>query len=110
MRRVVPLVVPLIALLLAGPAQSRPRPWAAGAAGMAAHARAAAGTDRPPAADRAAAAAAPAADLAPCGDPPGWLCGHVDVPLDRSHPDGPTVPVVFQVLPHTDTSQPALEP
>jgi pimeloyl-ACP methyl ester carboxylesterase len=37
-----------------------------------------------------------------CDDPPGTLCGSIDVPLDRSNPRLGTVPIFFAVMPHTD--------
>ena len=50
-----------------------------------------------------AAAASPSAVPEPC--PPeaeGAVCGHVDVPLDRSDPSAGTIPIAFEQYPHTD--------
>src|SRR4051812_11590981 len=61
-----------------------------------------------------AAAAAPGgqAVFAPCGEgvAPDARCGTVAVPLDRRAPLGPTIPIAFRLYPHTDTSQPPLDP
>lgn len=37
-----------------------------------------------------------------CDDPPGTLCGSIDVPLDRAHPGLGTIPIFFAVMPHSD--------
>jgi hypothetical protein len=37
-----------------------------------------------------------------CDDPPGTLCGSIDVPLDRAHPGLGTMPIFFAVIPHGD--------
>ena len=44
---------------------------------------------------------APTADLAPCDDVPGALCGRVVVPLDRDRPRLATIGIFFAVFPHT---------
>jgi pimeloyl-ACP methyl ester carboxylesterase len=51
-------------------------------------------------------AAAPATVFAPCGPavPAGFLCGSVTVPLDRARPDGATIPIAFQLFPHTGSA------
>src|SRR5829696_300379 len=41
-------------------------------------------------------------ELTACDDPPGTLCGSIDVPLDRRHPGGATIPIFFAVVPHRD--------
>ncbi|HEY1330424.1 MAG TPA: alpha/beta fold hydrolase [Actinomycetota bacterium] len=46
----------------------------------------------------------------PCRDYPSAKCGFVTVPLDRSNAVPGTVQVFFELFPHTDASQPALEP
>jgi pimeloyl-ACP methyl ester carboxylesterase len=54
-----------------------------------------------------AAAAAPAvagADLQPCDEVPGALCGRVAVPLDRDRPDGESIGIFFAVFPRTDAT------
>src|SRR4029079_15300405 len=38
------------------------------------------------------------------------LCGSIDVPVDRAHPDGATISIGFSVHPHTDRTEPAEEP
>ena len=59
----------------------------------------------------AGAAPAPQAVMAPCGEvAPDAMCGTVSVPLDRRAPLGATIPIAFRLYPHTDTSQPALDP
>jgi pimeloyl-ACP methyl ester carboxylesterase len=50
------------------------------------------------------------AQLAPCDEAPGGLCGRVEVPLDRAHPAAGTVGIHFELFRRTDTSLPALEP
>jgi pimeloyl-ACP methyl ester carboxylesterase len=40
--------------------------------------------------------------------PPGARCGTVTVPLDRANPSAGTVDIAYELLPHTDTSRPAL--
>ena len=45
--------------------------------------------------------------LAACDDPPGTLCGSIDVPLDRRHPGGATIPIFFAVVPHRDPGRAA---
>src|SRR3954447_3445805 len=37
----------------------------------------------------------------------GALCGHVDVPLDRAHPDGTKIAIQLAVFRRTDTTKPA---
>lgn len=44
----------------------------------------------------------PGVALTPCADDPGWLCGSIRVPVDRSHPQGRSIPVHFEVFPHRD--------
>jgi pimeloyl-ACP methyl ester carboxylesterase len=67
-----------------------------------------AGADRRAAKPRVARAAAARLEtashglLSPCDDPPGTMCGSIDVPLDRRHPGGGTIPIFFAVLPHRD--------
>jgi pimeloyl-ACP methyl ester carboxylesterase len=39
-----------------------------------------------------------------------WLCGTLNVPLDRGNPAGATIPLAIYVLPHTDHSSAAAEP
>ncbi len=51
-------------------------------------------------------------NLAACDfqPPPGahpWLCGTLDVPLDRADSSAGTLPITYMVLPHSDTSTPA---
>jgi pimeloyl-ACP methyl ester carboxylesterase len=49
------------------------------------------------------AAASPAAILDAC--PPeaqGATCGHIDAPFDRADPSGGTIPIAFELYPHTD--------
>jgi pimeloyl-ACP methyl ester carboxylesterase len=48
----------------------------------------------------------------PCGEDvaPDATCGTVPVPLDRRAPLAATIPIAFRVYPHTDASQPALDP
>jgi pimeloyl-ACP methyl ester carboxylesterase len=55
-----------------------------------------------------AAAQAPATQ--PCPKIRGARCGSVTVPFDRRIPAGRTIPVGFVLLPHSDTTKPALEP
>ncbi len=50
------------------------------------------------------------ARLPKCVGVPGARCGSITVPLDRAHPGGPTIPIVFEIHPHRDTSRPPLEP
>ncbi len=50
------------------------------------------------------------AGLTRCDQAPGGLCGTVEVPLNRSDPTGPKIPIFFVVFRHTDDSQPPLEP
>ena len=40
--------------------------------------------------------------------PPGDRCGSVTVPLDRANPAAGTIDIGYDLLPHTDTSRPAL--
>ncbi len=42
----------------------------------------------------------PRVALAACDDDPAWLCGSIQVPIDRADPGGRSIPVGFQVLPH----------
>ena len=49
-------------------------------------------------------------DLPPCDDDASWLCGSVEVPLDRSDPDGDQLEIAYYVRPHSDDSTPAAEP
>ncbi len=48
--------------------------------------------------------------LATCPDRGDLLCGSIDVPLDRAHPEGPSISIGFSVHPHTDEAVPANEP
>jgi pimeloyl-ACP methyl ester carboxylesterase len=50
---------------------------------------------------------APATSDAGCDAAPDGECGYVDVPLDRTLRDGPTLRMQYVVFPHTDTSAPA---
>src|SRR3954469_15223448 len=45
--------------------------------------------------------------LEKCDVGDGAVCGHVDVPLDRSQPSGTKIPVAFAVFRHTDSSKPS---
>ncbi len=38
--------------------------------------------------------------LSPCSFDATWLCGHLQVPLDRAHPGNGTIPIAFYVLRH----------
>ena len=40
------------------------------------------------------------AQLAPCSFDTTWLCGHVQAPLDRAHPNSGTISIAFYVLRH----------
>jgi pimeloyl-ACP methyl ester carboxylesterase len=40
------------------------------------------------------------ASLAPCSFDATWLCGQLEVPLDRAHPNGETISIAFYVLKH----------
>lgn len=48
--------------------------------------------------------------LTPCPYRGDLVCGSIDVPLDRAHPDDATISIAFSVHPHTDESGPADEP
>jgi pimeloyl-ACP methyl ester carboxylesterase len=50
------------------------------------------------------------ATLVPCTPFPGITaeCGTVDVPLDRAQPTAGTIPIYFELYPHSDSSQPSL--
>lgn len=50
---------------------------------------------------RSARVPAAAASLTPCDDDPTFQCTTVPVPLDRRHPDGRTVNIHAEVLPHS---------
>ncbi len=53
----------------------------------------------------------PSVPLTPCADDPAWLCGSIQVPVDRAHPAGRSITIGFTVFPHTDpasTAQDAL--
>ena len=77
---------PLAAAPLAGAARHGLKaPSARAAARLKARARTASGTA-----------------LAVCDDPPGTLCGSIDVPLDRRRPAAGTIPIFFAVVPHRD--------
>src|SRR3954469_22461636 len=56
------------------------------------------------------AAAVPTATFGPCGQTAaaGARCGTVAVPLDRTRPAGPMIPIAFQLTPHRDQSTPAV--
>ena len=43
----------------------------------------------------------PSVPMAPCTTDPAWLCGSIQVPIDRAHPKGRTIPISFRVFPHT---------
>ena len=80
----------------------------------------------PAASETAAPSTASSSSATPSGDPrfasftpcapapgigaPGWLCGTLEVPLDRADPSAGTIPIAIKVLPHTDLSSPADEP
>jgi pimeloyl-ACP methyl ester carboxylesterase len=97
MRWPVLLLVGLVFLLSAAEATARPPSWPGthvwGSAGAA---RAAA-----PGSVTALRHSAPTADLAPCDEVPGALCGRVVVPLDRDQPGLATIGIFFAVFPHT---------
>ena len=42
-----------------------------------------------------------------CPDWPDYLCGSIDVPVDRTQPSGATLPVGFMFRPHDDQSVPS---
>lgn len=44
----------------------------------------------------------PTVPLRPCPDDVSWLCGSIRVPVDRAEPDGRSIRIGFNVLPHTD--------
>jgi pimeloyl-ACP methyl ester carboxylesterase len=51
---------------------------------------------------RLPAAASPDVIKDDCPDPSlGGVCGHVDVPLDRKHPNDGTIPIFFELFTHT---------
>ncbi len=50
----------------------------------------------------------PAGLLTACADDPTTFCGQLSVPVDRTKPDGPKISLALRLVPHTDTSQPAL--
>lgn len=52
----------------------------------------------------------PFGDLPPCDDDASWLCGSVEVPLDRADPEGEQLEIAFYVRPHSDDTTPAAEP
>src|SRR3954469_15974177 len=54
----------------------------------------------------AAALSPPVAVFAPCGPEalPGFVCGSVDVPLDRANPGAGTIAIAFQLFRHTGTA------
>src|SRR4051812_11784696 len=58
----------------------------------------------------ATAAAVPTAAFAPCGPAAAKSarCGTVAVPLDRADPASRTIPIAFQLTPHTKASAPAV--
>ena len=37
----------------------------------------------------------------PCDDPPGTVCGSIQVPLDRSRPAAGTIPIFFALVRHS---------
>src|SRR3954466_14073864 len=45
--------------------------------------------------------------LQKCDAGEGAVCGHVDVPLDRSQPSGTKIAIAFAVFRRTDASKPA---
>jgi pimeloyl-ACP methyl ester carboxylesterase len=49
-------------------------------------------------------------DLPPCEDDTSWLCGSVEVPLDRADPEGEQLEIAFYVLPHSDDAAATTEP
>ena len=49
-------------------------------------------------------------DLPPCDEDASWLCGSVEVPLDRADPEGEQLEIAYYVLPHSDDTTPAAEP
>src|SRR3954453_19731884 len=54
----------------------------------------------------AAALSPPVAVFAPCGPEalPGFVCGSVDVPLDRANPGAGKIAIAFQLFRHTGTA------
>src|ERR1700754_1747063 len=90
-------LVGLICLLSAAEATARPPSWPGTHVwGSASAMRAAA-----PGSVRALRHRAATADLAPCDEVPGALCGRVVVPLDRDRPGRATIGIFFAVFPHT---------
>ncbi len=63
------------------------------------------GTRRPAAVVRLA--TTPTVGLEPCAEDPAWLCGSLDVPLDRGGSDGRTIAIGFEVLAHRDPASTA---
>lgn len=57
-----------------------------------------------------AGAAPPAAVFGACGPTagPGARCGTVTVPLDRARPSAGSIPIAFQLYPHTDATRPSV--
>jgi pimeloyl-ACP methyl ester carboxylesterase len=58
----------------------------------------------------ASVASAVGGNLPACLDDAAWRCGTVTAPVDRQAPSLGTIPIHFYVQPHTDATQPALEP
>ena len=99
MRWPVLLLVGLICVLSAAEATARPPSWPGthvwgSASGNAMRAAA-------PGSVTALRHRAATADLAPCDEVPGALCGRVVVPLDRDRPALATIGIFFAVFPHT---------
>ena len=51
----------------------------------------------------------PKVDLAPCEEEPDFLCGTIDVPVDRAHPNGRQISLGFMVLPHANPDSTATD-
>jgi pimeloyl-ACP methyl ester carboxylesterase len=67
------------------------------------------------AAPAATATISPLARFTRCSGQPGagatdWLCGSLEVPLDRAKPASGTIPLAIYILQHTDRTAPAEEP
>jgi len=93
----------------AAPTASNTRPGATSTTPRPATTAATSGLSGPPATSPAASGSpAGGPELADCEVFPHVHCGSIDVPLDRAHPNGPTIPISFFFLQHTD--EPAAEP
>src|SRR4051812_26536015 len=58
-------------------------------------------------ATRSMLATRPAVPLLKCKEDPAWLCGSIEVPLDRAHPAARKLSIGFTVLPHSDPTSTA---